>query len=77
MWKWYEKNAYYPQISDMRPAPDSLLNMIRCACKSNCLLFGVVAKFIIYQIQLYVEIVTSSCDNNKTYDNPLPNDSDN
>jgi len=45
MWGWYEKNnLYYPKMSDMKPDPDSLLKMMRCACKSNSTTFRCSSK---------------------------------
>jgi len=36
-WGWFLKNnSYYPTVCDMPPAPDYLLNMIRCSCKTKC-----------------------------------------
>lgn len=36
-WGWYkENNVYHPILCDLPPAPDYLLNMIRCSCKKNC-----------------------------------------
>lgn len=36
-WGWYIKNnSYYPILGDLPPAPDYLLNMIRCTCTKNC-----------------------------------------
>lgn len=36
-WGWYNKNnSYYPTACDKRPAPNYLLNMIRCSCKTKC-----------------------------------------
>ena len=36
-WGWYEKdNSFWPTICDLPPAPDLLLNMIRCSCTTHC-----------------------------------------
>lgn len=36
-WGWFVKeNSYYPTVSDMSPAPEWLLKMIRCSCKTHC-----------------------------------------
>ena len=36
-WGWLqENNVFYPIVTDQSPAPDSLLQLIKCGCKGNC-----------------------------------------
>ena len=36
-WGWEEKNrVYLPVMTDIPPAPQSLLNLVKCACKGDC-----------------------------------------